>query len=554
MATTSRAQLEGSALAVLDPNGGLAPFTSWPDEEGGLRIYPGVQLQDSYVLLEDELALRLTVPNEGETDLTDLSGMVVVPPHLSVTSLGGHVDQATVVVDAADGGPTLVLISGLTLAAGETWQLVIFAEVGGVGPNAQDTTFADHTQLDEQAYLSFDNRVGQVTVICPDHGVTLGETSITSMLYGESVSIGLDAETTVVEAVLLEPFPIEGGEDGSTGGDGGSDDGAGGDGSDSAGLVPVHDDRPSTFAGSAMAELGSSVSAAGSRRALSSEGRRALTAGGRGSVPVGSIGVPVGGGLRSHSSPRARACKDGPGFHLPINIGLEEVLPIEIINGEEVIVLIGRDFGDAPVIPTLAGYFSTFPIIHHDRTFNAPGQIHLGQEFSNEDQMWGGIDFDGCDNHPLSPTVLSNQDGWDDGVELVNVNGEPFLEITWNGLGYVNVLIDRNDNKSWECQERVLANAFSQQTTDSVTRVPLGSIAHLQGSFWVRVTITLAPLFTCWNGGGAFIMGETEDYLLKIHTDPNAMDDAALTTSILELYGIMCDGEALSTAFYPGIP
>ncbi|MCD4789745.1 MAG: hypothetical protein K8R37_07060, partial [Bacteroidales bacterium] len=112
--------------------------------------------------------------------------------------------------------------------------------------------------------------------------------------------------------------------------------------------------------------------------------------------------------------------------------------------------------------------------------------------------------------------------------------------------GYVNVLIDWNQDGQW--QNDATTQCAGVMTPEHVLvnfGVPSGHIGPLSGlmpigsSFqigpnidyvWARFSITEAPVTTDWDGSGIFEDGETEDYLLYIKDEePEELDfgDAA---------------------------
>ena len=112
------------------------------------------------------------------------------------------------------------------------------------------------------------------------------------------------------------------------------------------------------------------------------------------------------------------------------------------------------------------------------------------------------------------------------------------VDIIVNGTGYVNVLMDWNQDGNWwtdttvKCNgvvvpENVLVDFFVQ----GATGVPLSSLfppAFLvgpnDGYVWTRFTITPVMLGPSWTGTGTYSDGETEDYLLEIADDATSIN------------------------------
>ena len=107
-------------------------------------------------------------------------------------------------------------------------------------------------------------------------------------------------------------------------------------------------------------------------------------------------------------------------------------------------------------------------------------------------------------------------------------NHEPYLE------GYVNVLIDWNQDGQWQndpgtkCSgsmtpEHVLVNFLIPPQYDgklSDLNPPHFQIGPNDGYVWARFSITEQPVRPDWNGEGSFEDGETEDYLLRVYVPP----------------------------------
>jgi len=89
--------------------------------------------------------------------------------------------------------------------------------------------------------------------------------------------------------------------------------------------------------------------------------------------------------------------------------------------------------------------------------------------------------------------------------------------------GYVNVLIDWNQNGVWgDASEHVLQNFVIPALYIgplSGLSPPNFTIGPNSGYVWTRFSITEIPVVPSWNGSGIFEDGETEDYLLQILMD-----------------------------------
>ncbi|PNX45776.1 MAG: hypothetical protein BV459_07740, partial [Thermoplasmata archaeon M11B2D] len=89
--------------------------------------------------------------------------------------------------------------------------------------------------------------------------------------------------------------------------------------------------------------------------------------------------------------------------------------------------------------------------------------------------------------------------------------------------GYVNVLIDWNQNGVWgDAGEHVLQNFVIPALYIgplSGLSPPSFTIGLNPGYVWTRFSITESPVPSSWNGSGIFEDGETEDYLLEILMD-----------------------------------
>jgi hypothetical protein len=118
--------------------------------------------------------------------------------------------------------------------------------------------------------------------------------------------------------------------------------------------------------------------------------------------------------------------------------------------------------------------------------------------------------------------------GQDIDIWVINERNPLYLQYPTLGTGYVNVLIDWNQNGKWgEPGEHVLVD-FPLPPTGPGNYVKLSSlnpppfqIGNKAGYVWSRFTVSERPVGQDWNGDGPlpdfiFLDGETEDYLLKV--------------------------------------
>jgi hypothetical protein len=114
----------------------------------------------------------------------------------------------------------------------------------------------------------------------------------------------------------------------------------------------------------------------------------------------------------------------------------------------------------------------------------------------------------------------------------------PDIDITVNGTGFVNVLVDWNRDGQWaldtttRCNSVVVPeNVLVDFPVTNAMGVPLSTLfppAFLvgpdDGYVWVRFSITPVMLGPAWTGGGTYSDGESEDYLLEIADDMTAIN------------------------------
>ncbi|MCK5565761.1 MAG: DNRLRE domain-containing protein [Planctomycetes bacterium] len=104
---------------------------------------------------------------------------------------------------------------------------------------------------------------------------------------------------------------------------------------------------------------------------------------------------------------------------------------------------------------------------------------------------------------------------WGANVDIFIINNMPVM-------GYVNVLIDSDQNGAWGVvNEHVLVNwivpiGFTGPLSALVP--PPFTIGPNSGFAWSRFMISEAQVAIGWDGSGIFEDGETEDYLLRIDT------------------------------------
>ncbi|MFC1676530.1 GEVED domain-containing protein [Planctomycetota bacterium] len=114
---------------------------------------------------------------------------------------------------------------------------------------------------------------------------------------------------------------------------------------------------------------------------------------------------------------------------------------------------------------------------------------------------------------------------WGTDIDIDVTNNMPS-----NTTGYVNVLVDWNQDGTWSgssncptgaVPEHVLVdfavpNGYSGALSALMAAGSSFTIGPNQGYVWVRFSITEVPVGIVWDGTGVFEDGETEDYLLEI--------------------------------------
>jgi len=110
--------------------------------------------------------------------------------------------------------------------------------------------------------------------------------------------------------------------------------------------------------------------------------------------------------------------------------------------------------------------------------------------------------------------------------QLVDINVTNFMPS--QATGYVNVLVDWNQNGVWgdvvtcpsgPCPEHVLINHMVMNGFTgplSMTGPPNFLAGPNPGFYWARFSITEMPVQVNWDGHGTFEDGESEDYLIYI--------------------------------------
>ncbi|RLD14818.1 MAG: hypothetical protein DRI28_02510 [Caldiserica bacterium] len=263
---------------------------------------------------------------------------------------------------------------------------------------------------------------------------------------------------------------------------------------------------------------------------------------------------------------RVTASKTGCTFYPPyidVDVVAESKVEIHFESCEcEEIPEEGLDFGDAPegvlAYPSkgVIGNFPTCKGVGPGKWIqHGLGWARFGHGWDSENDGNGGLcpifapyDNDECfkdgDSGLLYPepfTIIGGQV-----VPCPNSNGTPLGKVCQTAVwgkdidiivknnmpvdGYVNVLMDWNQNGSWgghsacpgqisPIPEHVLVNFRIPKGYSgflSGLNPPPFSIGPTPGYVWARFTISERPVPVDWNGSGAFEDGETEDYLLLI--------------------------------------
>jgi hypothetical protein len=140
-----------------------------------------------------------------------------------------------------------------------------------------------------------------------------------------------------------------------------------------------------------------------------------------------------------------------------------------------------------------------------------------------------------------------------------NIDVEVHNHMPSNTIGYLNVLIDWDQNGQWggaspcplaNAPEHVLVNFQIPNLFDGpVSALMAAGTAFLigpnPGEVWMRVSITEQPVPNNWDGSGTFEDGETEDYMLNVDQPKHDLGDAPDSTN--------SSGFAM-TAYPPGGP
>ena len=109
----------------------------------------------------------------------------------------------------------------------------------------------------------------------------------------------------------------------------------------------------------------------------------------------------------------------------------------------------------------------------------------------------------------------------------------PGIDITVTGTGYVNLLIDWNQDGKWALDTTTRCNGITVPEhvlvdfpVTNVAGVPLSSllppgflVGPNNGYAWARFSITPVMIGPNWDGSGIFSDGESEDYLFEIADD-----------------------------------
>jgi len=105
----------------------------------------------------------------------------------------------------------------------------------------------------------------------------------------------------------------------------------------------------------------------------------------------------------------------------------------------------------------------------------------------------------------------------DAGPKITDVDDDDFLSsynvfnASWNGLLYVNVLIDNNNDGDWDDSGEWVVHNSGYNVPKGKTK-KIGVPSPPPGS-WYRITLTGKPI-SSYTGKGVFAIGETEDYLI----------------------------------------
>ncbi|NLE57964.1 MAG: hypothetical protein GX616_06355, partial [Planctomycetes bacterium] len=141
----------------------------------------------------------------------------------------------------------------------------------------------------------------------------------------------------------------------------------------------------------------------------------------------------------------------------------------------------------------------------------------------------------------------------------MNIDVEVHNHMPSNTIGYLNVLIDWDQNGQWggaspcplaNAPEHVLVNFQIPNPFDGPVSALMAAgtgflIGPNTGEVWMRVSITEQPVPVNWDGSGSFEDGETEDYLLNVEQPKHDLGDAPDSTNTI--------GVAM-TAYPPGGP
>jgi hypothetical protein len=155
---------------------------------------------------------------------------------------------------------------------------------------------------------------------------------------------------------------------------------------------------------------------------------------------------------------------------------------------------------------------------------------------------------------PLNVVPCPNTQGTALGATCQQATWGPNVDITVRNqmpnqtIGYVNVIIDWNQNGAWggaaQCPtaaapEHVLVNFQVPNPYPNPIGPPAPLSALLPPGFligpnpgyvWARFTITERPILLPWDGSGGFEDGESEDYLLRVE-QPQAVTVEALSAT-----------------------
>ena len=213
----------------------------------------------------------------------------------------------------------------------------------------------------------------------------------------------------------------------------------------------------------------------------------------------------------------------------PVYIGLTlasglgpECHPIPVRNGDEITV--HYTAGSWSYENEYYIYDSDGVLVRSEGTGGVtPGDVLPGQLYA------------ACPSGGMGGTPLGSPCGWAQWGSDIDILIHNWMPGHTEYLpGYVNVLIDWNQDGQWQndpattCDgsmvpEHVLVDFVIPPQYDgplSALGPPSFQIGPNDGYVWARFSITEKPVGSNWTGEGAFEDGETEDYLLRVYEPP----------------------------------